>query len=127
MESSAYHVSFIDQSASSIHLVVKQNQNMIVDLDASKYSMEVQPLIECLNHSILKKALTHHEDVPLSTLILAYSTTNYNKKMNVMSFEVKGHKTTITKVAFCKLLGLRIGEMYSNPNRLKALTSSVNL
>lgn len=69
MDSYVDHISFTDQFGSSDHLVVKKNQNMIVELDASKHYTTIQPPFECLNHSILKKALTHYEDVSLSALL----------------------------------------------------------
>lgn len=35
--------------------------------------------------------------------------------MDVLNFDVQGHKTTITKTALCKLLGIRTGDAYLNP------------
>ncbi|CAI9296216.1 unnamed protein product [Lactuca saligna] len=118
METSTNHVIVMDQSASTITLVVKQNQNLIVDLDFSKYPEVVQPFIMCLNHSVLRKALVYYEQVPLSALILAYSTASYNKSTYVKSFEIQGKKTAISKASFCKLLGLPVGEGYSNPEHV---------
>lgn len=112
------HVIIMDQFASTITLVVKQNQNLIVDLDFSKYPKVGQPLIVCLNHSVLRKALVYYEEVPLSALILAYSTSNYNKSTYVMSFDIQGKKAVISKASFCKLLGLPVGEGYSNPDHV---------
>lgn len=71
-------------------------------------------MIESQNHLILKKSLTHHEEVPLLTIILAYNIVTYNKKMDLMKFDVQGHKTDITKTTFCKLLRLRTSDGYSN-------------
>lgn len=82
------NISFIDQSASTITLTIKQNKNSVADLDSSKYPDVVQPKTECLNAFILNKALTHYDNVPHSTLIHSYSTTGYNKLMDTMAFEI---------------------------------------
>lgn len=110
----ANNISFMDQTTSSTHLIVKGNQNLILDVDESKYTIVVQPSIVCLKHSVLRKALTHYSKVPTSALILAYTSANYNTVKDVMNFEVLGHKTYITKSGFCKLLGLRTGEGFLN-------------
>lgn len=64
---------------------------------------------------MFKKALFHHELVLMTAMTLAYSTMLCNPSMAVISFEVEGHKTTITKSSFYKLLGLSTGESYLNP------------
>lgn len=114
MASPNNHVSFMDHTAFSISLIVKLNRNMIVDLDASKCSNVIQPLIECLNQFFLKNALVYHEEVPLYALILAYSIKNYNKSKDVMSFEIHEHKMSIIKANFIKFLGLSTRDSYPN-------------
>lgn len=81
-------------------------------MDASKYPIVVQQLIKCLNYLILKKELAHHEDVLLSALILTFSTTSYSKSLDVMNFEVQGHKTRVSKANFFKLSGLITSEAH---------------
>lgn len=112
MVSSFDRVSFMDLTTSSITLTVKQNEILINDLDASKYPIVVQQLIKCLNYLILKKELAHHEDVLLSALILTFSTTSYSKSLDVMNFEVQGHKTRVSKANFFKLSGLITSEAH---------------
>lgn len=91
MATSAHHISLMDQTALSISLCVKPNQNMIDDFDPTIYNLSIQPSIDSIS---------------LSALILAYSNSNYIKKSKEISFDVQGHHTTITKTNFCKLLAL---------------------
>lgn len=71
--------------------MVKANQNVILDVDESKYLITVQPMIVCLKHSIMRKALTPYSEVPLFALILAFTSTTYNIVLDVMNFEVQGN------------------------------------
>ena len=87
---SSYLVTFMDQSSSSTLPNIKLSQNMVVVLDPSKYSQLVQPMIVFLDHSIMKKALVMVEDILITQLSLAYLTTIYNKKLEIMSFKFKG-------------------------------------
>lgn len=86
---------------------------MIANLDALKYLAVVQPLIECLKPSILKKALVHHEYIALSTSVLVFLTPSYNKSLDVMSFETEGHKSAISKVNLYKFLGLPVRDAWN--------------
>lgn len=113
---SSEHVSFINQLTTSIMLNLKPYQNLVADLNASMYSKMIQPLIVCLNYSQLKKDLTLYEDVLISALSMAYSTTIHNKSLEGMNFEVIGHKTSNSKTNFCKLLGLTPVHGTTNPN-----------
>lgn len=63
---SSENISFMDQTLSNYMLRIKVNQNLVADLDDVKYKYTIQPLIECLNYSPLKKALTMYEKVSLS-------------------------------------------------------------
>lgn len=103
---SSGNVSLANQSTSVIMLNVKSNQNLIIDLDASRYNALIIPLIEWLKFSPLMKALTMYEVVPLVYLSNAFSTTIYNKSKDVINFEISNNKTSILKANFCKLLGL---------------------
>lgn len=99
-------VSFEDQSSSVIISNIKATQNLIVDLDASRYNALIKPLIECLRFSPLMKVMTMYEDVPLIHLSKAYSMSIYNKYDEIVSYEVSSHKTSISKANFCKFEGL---------------------
>ena len=83
------NISFAYQSTSVIMLVVKPNQNLIIDLDASRYNTQIRPLIEYLKYSPLMKALTMSKYAPL---------------LSTTKFEVSNYKTSITKPNFCKFL-----------------------
>lgn len=106
-----------------IMLNINPNQNLIIDLDASRYNSLIRPLIECLKFSPLMKALTMSEDVPLVHLSKAFSTAIYNKTEEVFYFEVSSHKTSITKANFCKLLGLVTSDVSVDPDSI--LTTSL--
>ncbi|CAI9287432.1 unnamed protein product [Lactuca saligna] len=95
---------------------------MVAVVDPSKYFQLVQPLIICLDHSILKKALVMIEYVPISQLSLAYSIAIYNKKMEVMGFEIQRMKTSISKTNFCKLSGLSITEDFIAQDNISTLS-----
>lgn len=92
-------------------LSVKPNRNMIIDLDASLYDELIQPMIDGLKCSPLMKELTIEETIPLVHLSKAFSTAIYNKMDDVIKFEVANHKTSISKLQFCKILGLSTSEV----------------
>lgn len=95
---------------------------MVAVLDPMKYSQLVQPLIVCLDHSMLKKALVSVEDVPISQLLSAYSITSYNKQMDVMNFELQGVKMSISMFNFYKLLVLSTAEDLIALDKISAST-----
>lgn len=99
---------------------------MIDDLDAFKYLTVVQPITECMNHSTLKRELTHHENVPFSSLILAYTTASYNKKMDVMTLRFNGATLQLISMLFCMLLGLKTDNAYIN-DELVSLSSIIRV
>lgn len=66
--------------------------------------------------------LNHHEYCLLFALILAYFYESYNKKTDVMNFDVQGHKTTISKVDFYKLLKLKFVDVYTIPELVSSLS-----
>lgn len=78
----------MDQTASTVMLKFKVNQNLVADLEASKYNPTIRLLIECLKYSTLMKALSIFEKVPLSYLSEAYSTAIYHNTQEVINFEV---------------------------------------
>ena len=67
---------------------IKFNQNLVADLEALKYNPTIHPSIEQLKYSLLMKGLSVYENVPLSLLSQAYSTSIYNTTQEVMNFEV---------------------------------------
>lgn len=87
-------------------LNIKENQNLIANLDALKYNTLIMPLIECLRFSVVMNGMTMHEIIPLVHLSHAYSTTTYNKLLEIINFIVVGHNTLISKTHFYQLLGL---------------------
>ncbi|CAI9302860.1 unnamed protein product [Lactuca saligna] len=90
-------VSFADQSASVIKLAIKTNQNLIIELDSSRYNGLIRLMIEYLcNAPPLMKAVTIVEVDPL----------------------VSNLKTSIIKPNFCKLLGLVIPEVSVDPESI---------
>lgn len=96
------YISFIDQFALFAYLIFKHYQNMIDGLVAFKHLIVVQPIIECMNHSTLKRALNHHENVPFSSLLLAYTTASYNKKMDVMTLRFNGATLQLISMLFAR-------------------------
>lgn len=101
----------MDQIASTAMLKIKFVHNLVADLEALKYNPNIRPLKECLKYSPLMKVLSMFEKVPLFLLSQAYSTAIYHSTEEVINYDVLGHKTSISKVHFCKLLGF-----YSYPD-----------
>ncbi|CAI9285835.1 unnamed protein product [Lactuca saligna] len=81
------NILFMDQIVSTTMLIIRVYQNLVADLNTLKYNPNIQPLIESLNYSPLKKALTMSEKVSLCHLSKAYSTSSYNSAEEVMNFE----------------------------------------
>ncbi|KAI3700355.1 hypothetical protein L2E82_44981 [Cichorium intybus] len=108
-----------EHSASTLMLNIKQNQNMIVDLDLSCYNENIHLMIECLKFSRLSEALTKSASVPLVHLSSAYSSTIYKKKEEIVTFEVASIKARISKSCFGKLLGFTETENLVNPESLQ--------
>ncbi|CAI9272962.1 unnamed protein product [Lactuca saligna] len=92
MVGSSEHILFDDESASVIMLNMKHNQNMILDLDSSRYNEVFRLIIECLKFSPLAQALTITEYVPLIHHHKAYSSAIYNKADDIIHFEFASHK-----------------------------------
>lgn len=122
MAGSSENVLFANQSTSVIMLSIKLNQNMIIDLDASRYNELIRPMIDCLKFSTLIKALTLAETVPLVHLSKAFSTAIYIKSDDVINFEVANHKTSISKPHLCKLLGLTTSEVSVDPESIPSIS-----
>ena len=112
----------VEQMAHSTLLNIKANQNLILDLDPTKYDAFIQPLIECLRYSPLLISLTKTENVPLVHLSKAYSTASYQQREEMITFEVDKTKTHITKSRLCTLLGLPQGCDLINPESISNST-----
>lgn len=95
-----------EHTGQSLLLNIKQNQNLVLDLDPLKNDNYMLPIVECLKYSPLVKALTTSEIVSMSLLSKAYSTACYIKKEQWITFEVHIQKTSISKSRFFSLLGL---------------------
>ncbi|KAI3790563.1 hypothetical protein L2E82_03685 [Cichorium intybus] len=102
-------------------LTVKPNQNMIVDLESSRYNELLRPMVECLKYSRISKALTKSESVPVVHLSSAYSSAVYNKKDEIINFEVASHKTSISKSRFFKLLRFTSLENLVDPESISSV------
>ena len=100
MAGSSEHISFADQSAFVIMLNVKNGQNVIIDLESSRYEEVLRPIIECLTFLPLNQELTMAESILIVHLSNAYSSSIYTKVD-----EVASHKTMTTKARFCIHLG----------------------
>ncbi|CAI9299731.1 unnamed protein product [Lactuca saligna] len=105
MAASSETPSGADQFATSGLLGIKANQNLILDLDPSKYDTFLQPLIECLRRSPLVDAITKSVHV-LVHLSKAFLTVHYEEGSATMIFEVGNQQSTITKSQFSRLFGL---------------------
>lgn len=93
------------QTASTVLLNINPNQNLSLDLDSSRYSNVLKPIIECMHYSPLDQALTMFGFVALVHLSKAFSSTNYNQSEGLITFDVDSHKTSISKVRFYMMLG----------------------
>ena len=90
----------------SSHRIMKtQSTNYQVEGDVSMYPEALQMLIVALKHSILSTTMFNSFDVPLSRLYLVWSTTTYNKALDVITFNlVNDKKVRLTKKLFCQIL-----------------------
>ena len=113
--------SYTEQSSKSVVLTVKANQNMAIDMDSSKYPVIIQPLIECLKFSKLATALTASAQVPLVHLSTAFSTSIYTKQDETITFEVAGHKTSVSLNRFRKLFKLPTTVHTVNPDSISSI------
>ncbi|KAL4554680.1 hypothetical protein LXL04_037282 [Taraxacum kok-saghyz] len=113
--------SFMDTSAISAPTLAIAHQNCYADFDHTKYPSGLQIIIEFLKSSILNKALTVHAVVSHKALTKAYSSAKYNSAKNIVEFDLEtGKRTTITKTAFTKLLGLSIDPALIDPDTISS-------
>ncbi|CAI9263690.1 unnamed protein product [Lactuca saligna] len=122
MAGSSENVLFANQSTSVIMLSIKPNQNMIIDLDASRYNELIRPMIDCLKFSPLMKVLTLAEIVSLVHLSKSFLTAINIKSDDIINFEVANHKTSISKPHLCKLLGLTTSEVSVDPESIPSIS-----
>ncbi|CAI9266356.1 unnamed protein product [Lactuca saligna] len=98
--------SITEQTASSVMLNIKPNQNLILDLDSSKYADSLKHMIECLRYSPLVQPLMMDENVPLVHLFKAFSIASYQHSEAMITFEVDSHKTSISKARSSRMQGI---------------------
>ena len=107
-----YVAETMDQSSI---LNIKANQNVVLDLNLTKYEEFLQLIVECLRYSPFIIALAKSEIVPMVHLSKAYSTASYQKGEELITFESHNQKTHITKSIFCSLLWLPLGRDLIDP------------
>lgn len=105
-----------DQTASSSLLVIKPNQNMIIQLNPFLYDSYMLQVVECLKYSPLVIALTRVEYVPMSLLFQVYSTASYDKNKERVYFQIFSHKASISKGRLCSLLKLVVDASVISPD-----------
>ncbi|CAH1437860.1 unnamed protein product [Lactuca virosa] len=120
MAASSETPSVAKQTASTVMLNIKPNQNLALDLDSSKYVDSLNSMVERLRYSPLAQALTMAESVPLVHLSKAFSTTNYKQSEVMITFEIDSHKTSISKSRFCRLLGFTATDDLVNPETISS-------
>ena len=111
-DSSSHH----DQSASCSLLVIKPNQNLIIDMNPFLYDHYMLQVVECLKYSPLVLALSQVESVPMSLLSKVYSNASYDKNKDRIYFQIFNRKTSISKVRLCSLLELAVDASVISPD-----------
>lgn len=79
MAGSYENLSVQDQTVHSSILTIKQQQNLLIDLEPCKYEPFMLLIVECLKYSPLTIVVTEMENVPLSMISKAYTFANYIK------------------------------------------------
>ena len=97
-----------NQTASSTLILIKPNQNMIIELNPFLYDSYMLQVVECLKYSPLVLALTQVESFPMSLLSQVYTTASYDKNKERIYFQIFTHKASISKRRFCSLLQLAV-------------------
>ncbi|CAH1450224.1 unnamed protein product [Lactuca virosa] len=105
-----------DQIASSTLLLIKPNQNLIIELNPFLYDSYMLHVVECLKYSPLVIALTQVEAVPMSLLSQVYSTASYDKNKERIYFQIHSHKASMSKGRFCSLLHLAVDSYVISPD-----------
>jgi hypothetical protein len=97
----------LNVSLSTVGEYVLSSSNCVADLTLSKYDPEFHPILTCLHHSRVYKALTINNGVSASYFLLAMKTLKYHPKTDSISFKVYPDVTyTIKQSEFCSLLGM---------------------
>ncbi|CAI9294353.1 unnamed protein product [Lactuca saligna] len=92
------------------------SQNLILDLDSSRYNDPLKLMIECLWFSPIAQALTMAYTIPLVYLSKVYSCATYTQADGIITFEVTTNKTLINKARFCRMLWLDSSEDLVDPD-----------
>ena len=111
-----------DQSASSSLLVIKPNQNLIIELNPFVYDHWMLKVVECLKYSPLVLALSQMEFVIMSLLSEVYSSASYEKNKDRIYFQILNRKTSLSKVRLCSLLGIAVDASVISPGFLNHTT-----
>src|SRR4051812_35937896 len=97
----------INVSLSLVGEYVLSSSNCVVDLTLSKFDSEFHPILTCLHHSRVFKALTLTPAVSASYFILAMKPLKCHPITDSVSFTVHPNITyKITQSEFCSLLGM---------------------
>lgn len=120
MATSSETTSHAGQTASSVMLNIKPNQNLTLDLNSSQYSRALKPMIECLQYSRLAQALTMAESVPLIHLSRAYLSAIYNPNEGVITFDIDSNKTSVSKTRLCRMLEFSSKEGLVDPELISS-------
>ncbi|CAI9283282.1 unnamed protein product [Lactuca saligna] len=102
-------------------LNLNPDQNLILDLDSTRYNETLRPMIECLKYSPLAQALTMVESIPMVHLSKAYSFATYIQAYEIIISEVAMSRTSINKARFCKMIGLDSSEYLVDPDLISSI------
>ena len=97
----------INVSLGHVGEYVLSGSNCVADLSLSKFDPEFHPIVTCLHHSRVFRALTLAPSVSASFFLLAMQTLKCHPRTESVSFTVYPDIThTVTLSDFCTLLGM---------------------
>ncbi|CAI9281971.1 unnamed protein product [Lactuca saligna] len=96
MAYSSETLSIVEQIDSTAMLNIKANQNLVLDLNSSRYYDDLKPMIKYLKYSPITQYMIMAETVPMVHLSNAYSFAFYNQNEWVINFEIDSHKISVT-------------------------------
>ena len=86
-----------ETSAHSTLLLIKPNQNLLIDLTPFLYDTYMYQVVECLKYSPLVNALSTVEVVPMACLLQIYSIATYDKALEKVYFDILNQKALISR------------------------------
>ena len=89
-----------EHTAQSSLIMIKPNQNLIIDFIPFKYDSFMLQIVECLKYSPLVHALSKVECVPMSVLSQVYSSANYIKVEECITLTYLIRKLPSPKLGF---------------------------